>query len=240
MFRPRLRLARPVLCCVCSGGPLGPSFLLAPGCHPERSEGSAFLRVALHEMRITDLSPSRFSNIPTFKHFNAPLLQITSHQSHFSNSFTIRTYAKPTCNPFRIRTSKTQHLKPFRMNTSEKTGRGEGSHLSSQRVSIFHFRVSIFHFRVSIFEFRSVLFRCHYSLLTAPPPTFLLRPAASVVGFPPGTWRTEVSLAAPPDHLHSLSGLEGRRSTRIDRTVPLVVLGQTKTGLSFQEKTATV
>jgi hypothetical protein len=49
-----------------------------------------------------------------------------------------------------------------------------------------------------------------------------------------------VSLAAPPEHLHSLSGLEGRRSTRIDRTVPLVVLGQTRTGLSFQEKTSTV
>ena len=49
-----------------------------------------------------------------------------------------------------------------------------------------------------------------------------------------------MSLTAPPDHLHSLSGLEGRRSTRIDRTVPLVVLGQTKTGLSFQEKTSTV
>ena len=49
-----------------------------------------------------------------------------------------------------------------------------------------------------------------------------------------------MSLAAPPDHLHSLSGLEGRRSTRIDRTVPLVVLGQTKSGLSFQEKTSTV
>jgi hypothetical protein len=49
-----------------------------------------------------------------------------------------------------------------------------------------------------------------------------------------------VSLAAPPEHLHSPSGLEGRRSTRIDRTVPLVVLGQTRTGLSFQEKTSTV
>jgi len=49
-----------------------------------------------------------------------------------------------------------------------------------------------------------------------------------------------VSLAAPPDHLHSLTGLEGRRSTRLDRTVPLVVLGQTRTGLSFQEKTSTV
>jgi hypothetical protein len=50
----------------------------------------------------------------------------------------------------------------------------------------------------------------------------------------------DVSLAAPPDHLHSLTGLEGRRSTRIDRTVPLVVFGQTRTGLSFQEKTSTV
>src|SRR5579859_984557 len=79
----------------------------------------------------------------------------------------------------------------------------------------------------------------HYPLSTThySPRTFLLRPAATVVGFTTGTWRTEVSLAAPPDHLHSLSGLEGRRSTRIDRTVPLVVLGQTKTGLSFQEKT---
>jgi hypothetical protein len=50
-----------------------------------------------------------------------------------------------------------------------------------------------------------------------------------------------VSLAAPPDeNRYSLSTSEARRSTRIDRTVPLVVLGQTKTGLSFQEKTATV
>ncbi|MGB2644558.1 MAG: hypothetical protein WBG02_00695 [Candidatus Acidiferrum sp.] len=49
-----------------------------------------------------------------------------------------------------------------------------------------------------------------------------------------------MSLAIPPDHLHSLSGLEGRRSTRVERNLPLVVLGQTKTGLSFQEKTSTV
>jgi hypothetical protein len=45
-----------------------------------------------------------------------------------------------------------------------------------------------------------------------------------------------VSLAAPPEHLRSLSGLEGRRSTRIDRTLPLVVLGQSRTGLSFPGK----
>jgi len=50
----------------------------------------------------------------------------------------------------------------------------------------------------------------------------------------------ELSSAAPPDHLHSLSGLEGRRSTRVERTLPLVVLGQTRAGLSFQEKTSTV
>jgi hypothetical protein len=36
------------------------------------------------------------------------------------------------------------------------------------------------------------------------------------------------------------SGIEGRRSTRIDRTVPLIVMGQTKLGLSFQERTSAV
>jgi hypothetical protein len=69
---------------------------------------------------------------------------------------------------------------------------------------------------------------------------FRLRAATTVVGSQLETWRKEVSLAAPPEHLRSLSGLEGRRSTRIDRTLPLVVLGQTRTGLSFQEKTTTV
>ncbi|HYL63445.1 MAG TPA: hypothetical protein VE077_12570 [Candidatus Methylomirabilis sp.] len=49
-----------------------------------------------------------------------------------------------------------------------------------------------------------------------------------------------MSLAAPPTDRFSIPTPEGRRSTRVERTVPLVVLGQTKTGLSFQEKTATV
>jgi hypothetical protein len=44
----------------------------------------------------------------------------------------------------------------------------------------------------------------------------------------------EVSAAA------RFSGIESRRSTRIDRTVPLVVVGQTKLGLSFQERTSAV
>src|ERR1700726_5008431 len=45
-------------------------------------------------------------------------------------------------------------------------------------------------------------------------------------------WRLEVGAAA------RFSGIESRRSTRIDRTVPLVVVGQTKLGLSFQERTS--
>ncbi|HKW56681.1 MAG TPA: hypothetical protein VJN42_04920 [Candidatus Acidoferrum sp.] len=49
-----------------------------------------------------------------------------------------------------------------------------------------------------------------------------------------------MSLAAPPTDRFSIPTPEGRRSTRIQRTVPLVVLGQTRAGLSFQEKTATV
>jgi hypothetical protein len=36
------------------------------------------------------------------------------------------------------------------------------------------------------------------------------------------------------------SGIEARRSTRIDHTVPLIIVGQTKLGLSFQERTSAV
>jgi hypothetical protein len=36
------------------------------------------------------------------------------------------------------------------------------------------------------------------------------------------------------------SGIEARRSTRIDRNVPVVIMGQTKLGLSFEEKTSAV
>lgn len=64
---------------------------------------------------------------------------------------------------------------------------------------------------------------------------------ATVVGFTLESWRVDVSSASPPEALRfSLPNLEGRRSTRVERTVPLVVLAQTKSGLSFQEKTATV
>lgn len=36
------------------------------------------------------------------------------------------------------------------------------------------------------------------------------------------------------------SGVEARRSTRIDHTIPLIIVGQTKLGLSFQERTSAV
>jgi hypothetical protein len=36
------------------------------------------------------------------------------------------------------------------------------------------------------------------------------------------------------------SGVEARRSTRVDRSVPLIIMGQTKLGLSFEEKTSAV
>jgi len=67
-------------------------------CHPECSEGSAFV----------SLFPARHSSLAT-------------------NVFRIRTSAKLACNPFRIHTSKTQDLNPFRIRTYEKTpGGGAG------------------------------------------------------------------------------------------------------------------
>lgn len=49
-----------------------------------------------------------------------------------------------------------------------------------------------------------------------------------------------MSLAAPPNSLGTIPGIESRRSTRIESNLPLVVLGQTNTGISFQEETSTV
>src|ERR1700731_4052227 len=75
-------------------------------CHPERSEGSAFL------------SPSKCSAAAS-----APHLFLLSPFS--SNPFRIRTSAKRARNPFTMNTSKTKDLKPFRMNTYEKKGEGD-------------------------------------------------------------------------------------------------------------------
>src|SRR5712691_5946120 len=54
------------------------------------------------------------------------------------------------------------------------------------------------------------------------------------------SWRVAVSLAAPPENFRILSGVDLRRSTRLDGPVRLMVLGQTRLGLSFQERTSTV
>jgi hypothetical protein len=71
---------------------------LASGCHPERSEGSAF------RFRMPSSSPDRPHRI--------------------TKPFRIRTYEKHVSNPFGIRTSKTQDLKPFRICTYRKTWGG--------------------------------------------------------------------------------------------------------------------
>jgi hypothetical protein len=137
-FRPRHPFRQPAPSCRCSRGPLRPCFSFAPACHPERSEGSALLRVALHEMRITDVSPSRFSDIPTFKYFNAPLPQVTSHQS-LSPSESALTQNAP--------------ITPLESALPKKGGGGRGYIFQAKE------------FRFSSFHFRFLLFRCHYSLL---------------------------------------------------------------------------
>ena len=49
-----------------------------------------------------------------------------------------------------------------------------------------------------------------------------------------------MSLGAPPENVRTLSGADLRRSTRIERPISLVILGQTPLGLSFQESTSAV
>jgi hypothetical protein len=106
MFRSHQPLSRRVRCCLCIGGPLSPRPSLLPAARPAHTRP-----------------------IPQREHL--PLPPVTSHQSHITKSFTIRTSTKYTPNPFRIRTSKTQDLKPFRMNTYKKTPSGEGRNCRS-------------------------------------------------------------------------------------------------------------
>ena len=125
MFRPRRHLPRPVLCCLCTGGPVGPRISPIPAALPARTRTST-QRVPL------------------------PLPSVTSHPSQNTKPFRIRTSTKPVRNPFRIRTSKTQDLKLFRMNTYKKTGEGGGAHLSNEGVSIFEFPFSNFALHLSL------------------------------------------------------------------------------------------
>src|SRR4029077_20918345 len=80
----------------------------ALGCHPERSEGSAFLSTSF---------VSSLRNLQTFQHSSLPTVPRAI-------PFRIRTSEKRACNPFRIRTSKTLDLKSFRIRTYKKTGGG--------------------------------------------------------------------------------------------------------------------
>jgi len=89
------------------------------GCHPESSEGSAFL------CRLSPLPrrayPAKGNPIPGSSRI-LPL--VTGHQPPVTNLFRIRTYTKSPDNSNRIRTSKTQDLKPFRIRTYKKTRGG--------------------------------------------------------------------------------------------------------------------
>jgi len=125
-------------------------------CHPERSEGSAFLFSPIRVLTVFLASPlfsysyalfchHENDNLFVFTRFRTlsqkhpgwgHLLQtkifsfgnLATHYSPLSTiSFIIRTSAKHARNTSRIRTSKTQDLKPFRMNTYRKTGEGAPS-----------------------------------------------------------------------------------------------------------------
>jgi len=99
-----------------------------PDCHPERSEGSAFLRrLSSPQFRLSDCPLSAVSSQPQSS--SAPLLPPSTLSFRLSTvsvtkSFTIRTHAKHTRNLFTMNTSKTKDLKPCRMNTYKKRGEG--------------------------------------------------------------------------------------------------------------------
>lgn len=50
----------------------------------------------------------------------------------------------------------------------------------------------------------------------------------------------ELNASTPVDNVRIFSGIDARRSTRIDQTVPLVILGTNKLGQSFLEETSAV
>jgi len=54
------------------------------------------------------------------------------------------------------------------------------------------------------------------------------------------SWRGELGVSTPADNIRSNSGSDARRSSRIDRAVPLVILGTNKLGQSFLEETSAV
>jgi hypothetical protein len=98
--------------------PSCPRALRSDGCHPEQTEGSAFLLF----LRLAPL-PSSTPNLGRSLVYPEP--------RRAANPFIIRTSGKCAPNPFRIRTYKTQDLKPFRIRTYKKTGVG-GTHFKHE------------------------------------------------------------------------------------------------------------
>jgi hypothetical protein len=101
--------------------PSCPCALRSHGCHPEQSEGSAFLLFI------------RLARLPSF---GPSLGRSAAYPEHRrpTNPFIIRTYGKCASNSFRIRTYKTQDLKPFRIRTYKKTG--VGGRISSETATL--------------------------------------------------------------------------------------------------------
>ena len=152
-------------------------------CHPERSEGSAFLFSPIRVLTVFLASPlfsysyalfchHENDNLFVFTRFRTlsqkhpgwgHLLQtkifsfgnLATHYSPLSTiSFIIRTYEKRARNSRRIRTSKTQHLKPFRMNTYKKTGRGAPSfRFQSRLLRTIHHPLLTTHYSLSTTHF---------------------------------------------------------------------------------------
>ena len=68
MLRPRPPFFLPGSSFLCSGGPLGPCFSIAPGCHPERSEASASsssnFELSTVNLRAVTPFPATLTNLP--------------------------------------------------------------------------------------------------------------------------------------------------------------------------------
>jgi hypothetical protein len=104
---------------VCHSYKKHPGVGIPRGCHPESSEGSAFLCPL---SRLPRQAPPAKGDPSAASSLILPLA--ASHQPPVTNFFRIRTYTKSPDNSNRIRTSKTQDLKPFRIRTYKKTRGG--------------------------------------------------------------------------------------------------------------------
>ena len=92
MFRPRPSFLLPGSSFLCSGGPLGPCFSFTPGCHPERSEGSAFsssnFELSTVNLRAVTPFPATLANLPQVNENKTTLsLSFATLTSHVTRKF---------------------------------------------------------------------------------------------------------------------------------------------------------